>query len=157
MKILSKILTISMVILSAQSTNSFAQTSSFDQAFLDRGTEARATLTIPFGVRVRSNKDKTRLEFGIRQYQDQHNNDWILKSSAGQNLSLYDQRYIESKLGVTLSDNAVFLVNGQEWERVQEELGVGTAGKIGIGAVVIVAIAAGGVYLFAHELAKADD
>ena len=57
----------------------FAQASNIDEAFL-RGSEARATITIPFGGTKRVQKDKPRLEFGIRRYQNDARYDWALNS-----------------------------------------------------------------------------
>ena len=106
----------------------FAQTSNIDEAFL-RGSEARATITIPFGGSKRSQKDKPRLEFGIRQYQNQSSSDWMLNSTAAQNYGRRENDFIESKIGFTLSNETALLVNGREMETNREELGLVKAQK----------------------------
>ena len=128
------------ILATVQATNSFAQNSSLEQAFL-QNTEARATLTIPFGSQSRSYKDKTRVEFGIRQYRNTPQNDWVLSSGSPQSFGLNHQGFIDSKFGFTLSDKTDFLLNGQAFEiETDEELGISTGGKIAIGVGVTLAI-----------------
>ena len=121
------------ILATAQATSSFAQTSSLEQEFL-RDTEARATITIPFGSQSHSYKDKTRVEFGLRQYKNTPQNDWVLKSGSAQGFGLNHQGFIDSKFGFTLSDETDFLLNGQAFEiEADEELGISTAEGIAIG------------------------
>jgi len=128
-----KILTGLTFLATVQATNSFAQTSSLEQAFL-QNTEARATLTIPFGSQSRSYKDKTRVEFGIRQYRNTPQNDWVLSSGSTQSFGFDTQSFIDSKFGFTLSNETDFLLNGQAFEiKTDEELGINTAEGIAIG------------------------
>ena len=129
------------ILATAQATSSFAQTSSLEQEFL-RDTEARATITIPFGSQSHSYKDKTRVEFGLRQYKNTPQNDWVLKSGSAQGFGLNHQGFIDSKFGFTLSDRTDFLLNGQAFEiETDEELRISTAGGIAIGVGVVLVAA----------------
>ena len=138
-----------VIAASLSAAPSFAQTSNIDQAFLG-GSEARATFTIPFGGQSSSQKEKPRLEFGIRQYRNQTRHDWVLNSVGVREFNERDHpNFIESKIGFTLSNETAFLINGQEMDIHRKELGLSTGEKIaiGVGAAAVVVVVLGAVWI----------
>lgn len=136
-----KILTLGAVFLSVQATTCLAQSSSLEQEF-SQGSEARATLTLPFGTQTRSYKDKARFEFGIRQYQSKSKHDWVFKSGAADNFDIYNRQYVDSNFGFTLSNDTAFLVNGQALQIETQELGINDTTKVAIGVVGVIVVGA---------------
>jgi len=146
-----------VIAASLSAAPSFAQTSNIDQAFLG-GREARATFTIPFGGQSSSQKEKPRLEFGIRQYRNQTRHDWVLNSVGAREFNERDHpNFIESKIGFTLSNETTFLVNGREMDINRDELDLSKGEKIaiGVGGAVVVILALG--TLWAIGLAEQSD
>ncbi len=120
-----------------------AQTSEYENQLRPHGTEVRATVTIPFGTDTKSSNTKERLEFGVRTYQPERSNfDWALRS----NESVISPAFRDTKVGLTLGDDPVVLLNGREWHDVNHQLGLGGDPqnnlKPGPGVVTIAAAAA---------------
>lgn len=137
MKTILRHLLTGVILTSLSAINSFAQSSDFDGFQRGSGPEARVTFTIPIGPKTRSAKDSSRLEFGIRQYQNRSNDlNWALN----QNTQIYAQEYSESRIGITLGDENLLMLNGQEWHKMNTQLGLQDAEKaaVGISAVMTV-------------------
>lgn len=120
-----------------------AQNSDFDRAFARQGAEARVSFTIPLGNSSDKTKTAPRVGFAVRNYEQTSTPswDWMLADAAP---------FREVQLGLTLEDTPKLMMNdriliGPE----DEQANIGTAGKIGIGAVavVLVAVAAVGILL----------
>jgi len=152
MSIFRKLLAFSVILMTCQSTSASAQISGIENEFDKNDTQARITLTIPFGTATKSSKDATRLELGIRQYRQTDNIDWALRSGA-----IHDREFVESKFGLTLSSEPVLMMNGQVLELSDESKNLNDVEKVGIGVAVVAVIAVGGAYWFAHELSEVSE
>lgn len=119
-----------------------AQSSNFEGAFNQRGTQARMTLKIPLGRTSKSSKEKPRLHFGVRQYydSDRQNTDWMRPSAA--------PRFRETSLSFSLEKQPQFFIGEQavtfnDSETAEASDGVKTAGKVALGAGVIAVVVVG--------------
>ena len=125
-----------------------AQTSNFEDEFLQRGAEARVSLKIPFGRTSKKSADKPRLHFGVRQHynSDNQNFDWMRPHQ--------ELRYKDSSFSFSLEKQPQLFVGNQivtftEPETAELDGKVKKAGKAALvaGAVVVVigAVAVGRV------------
>lgn len=114
------------------SSFALAQSSSFDNAYAPRGSEARLSFTIPIGEGSKTSKTAPRLDFGLRNYSQRPYAaaDWMLESQPN---------YKEARFGFTLSDKPDFLLNDQVFvlSAQDEQANIGTAGKVGLGVVAV--------------------
>jgi len=129
------------IVFGLNSMNAIAQSSGFDRFNRETGPEARLTLTIPIGPETRTTKDKSRLEFGVRQYQDRSNDiNWALN----QNAQIYGDDFDESRIGFTLSENPSLMLNGQEWQVVETQLDI-NGDDVGVGLAVVTGVVVIGI------------
>lgn len=125
-----------------------AQSHDFAQPHQRSGSEARLSLTVPFGADTSSPKTEPRLELGVRNYRAPRLNQaaaWLLKSP--------ELNYTESRVGLTLSETPNLMLNGEAYIFNEEQANASTAGKIGIGVgvVVVVVVAAAVIYATTGE------
>lgn len=113
-----------------------AQSSEFDRAFARQGAEARVSFTIPLGNSSQKSKTAPRLNLGVRNYAQ--------ASSASTDWMRVDrQDYRDVSLGFTLEETPKLIMNDQILIlNEDEQANIGTAGKIGIGAVAVVLVVA---------------
>lgn len=122
-----------LVLVSVQAT---AQSHDFANQPYQSDTQARLTLTVPFGAQARTQRAEPRLELGIRSYQQDTaslaNTSWVLKNS----------EYREANFGFTLTDNPQFIVNQKVVHFNDEQANLDTISStalitVGVGAAVI--------------------
>jgi len=125
-----------------------AQSTDYEKAILGQHMEARVGITIPFGGDVDSSNSKLQLALiGRRAKPARPSIDWAMKSSFDQN------DYVETRLALTLTDTPELRLNDQtiyHFDTEQADLsdGVKTAGKIALGAgLVVITVAAVGLII----------
>jgi len=114
-----------------------AQSSDFDRAFAQQGTEARISFSIPFGNSSDKTKTAPRLNFGVRHYVEPSkvSADWMRQNR---------NDYRDVSLGFTFEETPKLMLNEQVLMPLNDEqANISTAGKIGlgIGAAVVVGVA----------------
>ena len=118
----------------ALSSLATAQSNSYEDNLRPQSAEARLSFTVPFGAQRSSPKSEARLEFNVRNYHAPRRSSapaWVLRSPG--------LEYTEARVGLTLSKTPSFLVNGRAYEINEDQAHASTAGKVGIGAAVVVA------------------
>ena len=121
----------------------YAQISDYENAVLGQPMEARVGITIPFGGDEKSKNSQPRLALIGRTTQWKRSSiDLAMKPSFDQN------DYVETRLTLTLSETPELWLNDRaiyHFDTEQADLsdGVKTAGKIALGAGLVVVAAAG--------------
>ena len=113
-----------------------AQSSEFDRAFAPQAAEVRLSFTIPLGNSSQKSKTVPRLGFAVRNYEQSASpsRDWMLADP---------KPFRETQLGFTLEETPKLIMNDQILIlNEDEQANIGTAGKIGIGAVAVVLVVA---------------
>lgn len=133
-------------LLMSVSAPAVAQSHNFSNDIYQSDSQARLTLTVPFGAEKQSTKTEPRLEFGVRNYQAQPDfTSWAYR----------DAPYKEAKIGLTLSSQPKFLQNGDvvyfTSDRNDLSDGQKVAVGVGIGVVALAGLVIGGVLLYADS------
>lgn len=121
---------------------SYAQMSDYENSLIGQSMEARVGVTIPFGGDGKSKKSKPQIDFMTRRTQsDRTSVDWAMKPGLVRN------DYVETRMSLTLSAEPELRLNGQEiydfgGEQADVSDGVKTAGKVALGAGLVVLAAA---------------
>jgi hypothetical protein len=140
--------------VAALAVPSHAQISDYENAILGQNIEARVGVTIPFGGDGKSIKSKPELALiGRRINSDRASIDWATKTDFVQS------DYVETRLAVTLSAEPELRLNNRsfyQFETQQTDVsdGVKTAGKVALGAGLVVLAAAVvfvGVFAITYE------
>jgi len=125
-----------------------AQSSDFENAFNRQGAEARVSLTIPLGRSENKTKTSPRLNLGFRNYEQESHlgTDWVYADK---------QNYRDMSLGFTLESKPKLMMNEQVLILPEDDqANIGTAGKIGLGALAIVTVGVAAIFV---AFASCDD
>lgn len=117
--------------LSAQSANSLHQ-------YGERDLRSSINLTIPLGGQRHAVTSKLQLNLSFQQHRCQQNSYNFVSNYIDVKSNTYNFQSREARIGLTLDRNPRLMMNGKPFDLPESTANASTAGKVGIGAAVLV-------------------
>lgn len=116
----------------------FAQSANPLHQYGERELRSSINLTIPLGGQSHAVTSKPQLNLGFQQHRRQQNSYNFVSNNIYVKLNTYNFQPREARIGFTLDRNPRLMMNGKPFDLPESTANASTAGKVGIGAAVLV-------------------